>query len=182
MALCTYFARSNRRNQKLSNLKWVFFYHIRTHSESIKHSAKLMIRVKWPHSAWLSFTMCSKNALPALQIKFLMSCDSRFSEHPLFNQWGWKRGKKNFWSEVSGHVISRDLADRKRKTGWTFCRIASHIILALFIEGCGCSHPQTGKKCMVSHEKKNIVSSRYLPTALVSSRDGWKRQERNICE
>ena len=54
-----------------------------------------------------------------------------------------------------------------------FCNNVSHTILGLLIESCGLSHSQTGKKCVVSHERK--VKWQDLPTALLSSRDSWKK-------
>ena len=92
---------------------------------------------------------------------------------PLFKQQGRKRGEENCRSEVRGHVISRDPAGKIRKTGWFFFRNASHIILGLFTKGCGLSHPQTSKNAWSVIKEKS--SCRDLPTALICSRDGWKK-------
>ena len=118
----------------------------------------------WKSSLWYPLTLVTVNT-------------------PLFKQQGRKRVEENCRSEVMGHVLSRDKKRQNtkkgkkskiRKTGWKFCGNASHIILGLFTKGCGLSHPQTGKKNAWSVMKEKS-SYRHLPTALISSRDGWKK-------
>ena len=148
--LCPPFAGSNRKLQNYRILT-EFFLNIAVHTPRVSSSPQnSWFRVKLTHSAWLSFTICSKDTLPALQINSLIGSVST----PLFKQQGRKRGEENCRSEVRGHIISRDLACRKRKTGWRFCRNPSHIILSVFIEGCDFPQHQTYIKCVVGHEGK----------------------------
>ena len=76
----------------------------------------------------------------------------------LIKQQGRKRGEENCRPKVRGHVISRDLANRKRKIGWKFCRIGCNTIMGLFIEGCGSLTLKPVKNAgLVMKEKNRVV-------------------------
>ena len=150
MTWCIHVLQAQTKNSKIIEF-WPSFQHCRTHTECQAVHKNHDFEWNYPTVPdWASQCALKTHSQHCKASPWYPVTLTSVST-PLFKQHGRRRGEENCWPEVRGLVISRDLAGRKRKTGWKFCRNASHII---FFSVRVAFWPQTVKKGVVGHERK----------------------------